>query len=1411
MFLRFTLFTSFILFSCQVFYGQSTFPYDREWKLIDSLINKKNLPRSALAEVNKVYIAAKKEHQEAQWVKAIIYKNHLEETDDNIDITLTIKELGNEITNAPPRVAALLKSVGAEQLFQYLQGHRYQFRNRTTIVTDTASAHSDTSSDISTWTIDRLNQKIRSLYLASLSDPALLQKTSLEEFNPVLIKGSARDLRPTLYDLLSWRALDYFQSDPGSQPSSAGDILLENPYLYSEAPFFMHYGFPTTDSLSNFLTAIKIYQQLIRFHAKDIRLDAWIDADIHRIQFVYKYVQMEDKDSLYMRALGRITRQLGTLSASAGAWYLQAQWWATRADSYNPFGDSSHRYDYLNAIEICEHVLINPESNTGRQDCEILLKNIRRQSYHLNLEKVNLPGLPFRALVTYKNLDRLYGRIIRIDDATKESFERNNYDLKSWSKWIQMPYEKNFSQVIPKTSDFQPHRVEIRIDALPIGQYALLTCSDSAFSEKGLIGLTTFFCSGIAYVENGNDYFVVDRESGHPLQNVKVETFIQQNNNKGIFYLPGKAYLTDIHGYFRITPEKMYYDQKMEFYNGKDYLSTSKYISYYTADTEEDEKKLTDNIFTDRSIYRPSQTVHFKGLLVSRDTKTKRYKPANQQSTRIFLMDVNGQKIDSLVLISNEFGSIQGSFKLPQGLMNGDFHLFDEKTEDAQSFSVEEYKRPSFYVEYDSVKGSYRVGDTVHMTGSALAYAGNSIDGASLRWRVIRESRFPYPWLFRFVPAGSETEIAHGEAVTDSKGKFNVHFVALADKSVNRISKPVYTYRIESTVTDAGGESRTATTTVAASYQSFEIVTKLPERSGILRDSLKMIPVTTQNVSGSFIKERLTFSVYALKSPSRMIRKRYWDQPDQFIMTEQEFIQAFPHDEYQDESDVKSWMQGDQVFRRTDSTNQNGLFEIDDIKLTTLAPAWYLFEFKAQDKNGEFISDRRYVQIVANAGKTGFLSYNPNPSQIISALPGETAKIQTGSDAKDLFTIRVKAGLRDSASRYSFYALNQETKDAMVEIKESDRGGFVVNDVFVKDNRWYMSEHLINVPWTNKQLKISYLTWKDKTHPGSPEKWKIQISGNKKDLIIAEVLTSMYDASLDQFKNHSWNIPDLYPVFNGANTWDGRINFDAVNSWMRPAIESPSIPIVRNSYDELIHFDTRRRIPFGPVTDAPFPGDFSQLRMQANMDIADGADKNGMYAMERAKFSPPGVGKTKIEYEAKHENQGAQKDHFQIRKNFNETAFFQPDLKTDAQGNVEISFTMPDALTRWKWMVLTNTRDLSFGYSEKMIVTQKELMVQTNMPRFFREGDTMLLPVKISNLASREMTGTLQLEWLNAENNQSADLTVGNLKSTQPFSVSTSQSGVIFFPTIIPAHFTQPLLYRIVAKTNVNGTGLQRW
>jgi hypothetical protein len=346
--------------------------------------------------------------------------------------------------------------------------------------------------------------------------------------------------------------------------------------------------------------------------------------------------------------------------------------------------------------------------------------------------------------------------------------------------------------------------------------------------------------------------------------------------------------------------------------------------------------------------------------------------------------------VDSLVLKSNEFGSVQGTFYLPENLLGGEFSIYDETTQDEQSFSVEEYKRPGFYIEFDSVKTAYRVLDTIQLGGMAQAYAGNAIDDAKFNYRVYRETLFPYHWMmFRDPGSGAEVEVAQGEGITDANGKFNIHFPALADQSVSKLTQPVYHYRVETTITDASDESRIGTVVVSASYRSFEIVSAIGNQEQIDRDSLYQIPVTTRNASGLFVKKSLTLILHALQAPERLIRKRYWEQPDLFVMAEKEFTDLFPNDEYRDESDPKNWTHASTVYQKTDSTTADGLFQVDNRQLNRIAPGWYELEIRATDIDGTEVIDKKFIQVSAHNEKPAFRSYSYVRDEMVSGEPGQ--------------------------------------------------------------------------------------------------------------------------------------------------------------------------------------------------------------------------------------------------------------------------------------------------------------------------------------------------------------------------------------------------------------------------------------
>ncbi|HJT75195.1 MAG TPA: alpha-2-macroglobulin family protein, partial [Chitinophaga sp.] len=817
-----------------------------------------------------------------------------------------------------------------------------------------------------------------------------------------------------------------------------------------------------------------------------------------------------------------------------------------------------------------------------------------------------------------------------------------------------------------------------------------------------------------------------------------------------------------------------------------------------------------------RSIYRPGQTVYFKGIVITKDAQTKKSKAVAGYKTTVFLFNANYEKADSLEVITSGFGSYSGKFTLPENSLNGEFSIKDKELNDRAYFSVEEYKRPKFSVEYEPLKGTYQVNDSITVTGLAKAYAGNNIDGAQVKYRVVRQPRFIYPWLYRgWYPQASPMEITNGIAVTNADGKFTITFRAIPDRTVNRQLDPVFDYKVMADITDINGETRSGTITVPVSYKALLLKIESSYGEVIPVDSFKNITITTSNLNGVFEPALVKLSIYSLQAPDRLIRKRYWQQPDQFVLSKEEYIRNFPHDEYANETGYRSWKKDRTAYQVTDSSTVSSTF---NIKNSTLPEGWYLAEAVTTDKYGQEVKGVYYFQLFNDRSATlPSPSYTWNDHKNATIEPGERSVIVIGSAADDLFVIQQTDKPKDESPVYSFITLNNQKKELVFTATEDDRGGLQIAHFFVKHNRFYSTANHIDVPWTNKELEITYETWRDKTLPGSEEIWKLKINGYKKEKVAAEMLASMYDASLDQFKPHSWSRPSIWPYNYTALSWSGNYNFTDIGSDEK-AEEYSTLPFdKRYDYLALYYYyysvyDTHNpltaleaRIPGLVIAQANgAPGGGIKVRIQGQNSIG--------YTDQLAKKTEGMVADAVAVLDstvnaAPEEPVTAPGDNIQVRKNFNETAFFFPDLRTDASGNIEFSFTLPEALTRWKFQAMTHTRELAFGYSTRDIITQKELMVQPNMPRFLREGDKMELGAKVVNMTDREINGTIQLQLLNAATMQPADALFHNTNAARQFKAAAGQSIAVTFAVDVPYRYKDVIVYRFAAKAGAISDG----
>jgi hypothetical protein len=527
-------------------------------------------------------------------------------------------------------------------------------------------------------------------------------------------------------------------------------------------------------------------------------------------------------------------------------------------------------------------------------------------------------------------------------------------------------------------------------------------------------------------------------------------------NNQGISGKRWVTYVADKNGYVALPAKVLTrtgsYSVDINF--GNESLKDWGSLNTITSSNEDANNTIEPKkifFFADRSIYRPGQTVYFKGIVVQSDTNSHHH-IVPDFSTTVYLYNANSEKVDSLKVTTNSYGSFQGRFQLPSGGLNGNFTLEDKERNNNISFSVEEYKRPKFSVTYAPLTNTYKVGDTITVTGIASAYAGNVIDGAQVSYRVVRQARFPYEGWYRksWLPQVAPLEITHGTTTTDAQGNFKISFVAMPDLSISKVRNPIFDYLVYADVTDLNGETRSAELSVSAGYQSLLLNVQADKKMNL--DSLLVLQIRTENMNGIFQPTLAEVRFIRLEPEMRMIRKRLWEQPDQFIMSREQFIALFPNDEYRNESEPETWQRGAQVLLKKDSTTTTGTWSIG---ATTLTPGYYEIETITKDKEGHEIKDSRVVELYSGRDKS--LSYPAYIWAIGSqpVEPGQSARVQIGSAAKNIFLIRQSGRRSEKGQPFSFHALSQEKKDFTTLATEEDRGGISEAYVFVKENRVY--------------------------------------------------------------------------------------------------------------------------------------------------------------------------------------------------------------------------------------------------------------------------------------------------------------------------------------------------------------------
>jgi len=1418
--------------------------FEKEWKKVDSLTNK-GLTQSALKVVEGIYAKAKSDNNASQIVKAVIHRIKLESQMEEYSLQNSIDKLNAEIKDSKYPLKPVLHSVLAELYWSYYENNRWKFQNRT----QTVNFNMD---DINTWDLKTIVDQTVKQYQLSLKDVDSLKRTPLNIYDDVLthddynLKGkpaSTRKLRASLFDFLAHRAVDFYMNEEPDIIKPSYKFELNSESYFWNYNDFTKLKIENKDSLSLKFYGIKLLQDIISFHNNASDAEALIDADLKRLKFVKNKSIVEGKDSLYLQALQDLEKKFIQSPASAEISYEIALVYNEKGSKYQPLVSDENKWEKKTALAICEDAIKRFPDSYGASNCKYLESLIKTKSLAFNVEEGNLPNKAFRARIQYSNLNKVYLRVIE-EDADKFSKNiENYYGEKLIKKFLSEKTVKEWSFDLPNDGDYQSHSVEIKVDGLPLGHYVLLAGSDKNFSyEKNGVAYGNCFVTELSYVQRrtedgGYDFTVMHREKGNPLKDVKAQLWYQKYDYllRNYYYSKGDNFLTDENGAFHVPPSPdEYRNYYIEFTSGNDKLYSDNGIYLYKYYKPEKKNYLKTFFFTDRAIYRPGQTVYFKGIILMTDGTANNIKP-NEKVT-VTLYDVNYQKVSTLSLTSNEYGTFNGTFSLQQNLMNGQMHISDGHG--TVYISVEDYKRPKFEVTMPPIKGVYKLNENVEVKGKAQSYAGANIDGAEVKYRVVRNATFPSYWYWwrGAYPSSSQMEITNGITTTNDTGGFVINFKAIPDLSISKKYSPLYTYTIYSDVTDITGETHSNQSYVSVGYNAMKMDVNIS--GNVSKDSVSKFNINTTNLNGEFEPAKVKVQIWKQKEPERLFRRRLWEQADKHMMTKDEYYASFPNDLYADEDNTYKWEKGIQTF--------SGEFETikdkDELSLSTIAQ-WqtgsYVMEAVTKDKFGEEVKDIKYFTLYSTNGNTVPVNdYDWFASLCDKGEPGQKASFLVGtrsSDTKVLFEIEHK----NEIAKKEWLTLNNEQKKIEIPIEEKHRGNFAYHLVFIKNGRAYSHDGTITVPYTNKELDIQFETFRDKLIPGQKEEWKLKIKDKKGDKLAAEMLATMYDASLDAFRPNNWYF-NIYNTYYASRSWETYpvMKNNTSNIFSKEwNVYSAFLP---KYYDRLNWFGYYIGNGYYGYNRYYYKGDDGDA-MYDEVDLAQSAP---MQAMEEKtvstasrgvmagalKKSPQKDGKEEAEgnvafttaipdvttkatdksgedyrgYGETGKNSGQSLGNITARKNLAETAFFFPTLMTDENGNVIIKFTIPEALTKWKIMGFAHTKDLKFGQIEKEVVTQKELMITPHAPRFFRENDHITFTAKVDNLSSSDMNGTAQLVLSDAITMK--DITAllmpedgkANL-NVKSFAAKKGQSAPLSWDLTIPEGIGA-ITYKVVAK-----------
>jgi hypothetical protein len=1345
------------------------------WDEVTRLANDQKY-QAALDGVGHILARARADGNEADWVRALIETVQLRQGLHGYETAVRFLREERWPEGALGRVALLLYY--AQSLQTYVDRYGWEIGRREKV-------ESSQPVDLKKWTREQIYEEaVRALALAH-GARELLGDLPLSVLQYVVPGNMPAGVRDTVRDMVTYQLVkllantqgwrpeqlnEVYQLDfdrllqgqhgpalpprPGAKRTAAAAVVTERDVVNPEVHPLLRIG--------------ALLDDLEGWHLRKGRRGAALEARLERIKQMGRHGSGADDTAR--------TRQ--SLTATLPA-FRQDPWWAM--GQLQLAGLVSSTGDQVTARQLAREGAAAFPGSPGGAGCQNLIERLEQPDFNLSLSRadgLNRPSLE----VTHQQLRTLYFRMYRID-LEKRVRRAKDYNLQpSYHEQQEMLGSRpdvEWKSELPVTSDLRSHRTFIAPKTDRPGAYVLFASMEPGFRRSGknkVLGANLILGDLVLLLQQqrhnpgaGLEYTALAGGSGRPIAGAEIVLYRYdwRNGHRRV-----DARKTDGRGMvFFADPELSGSSYFAVAHHGQHVALDPSYRSFYL---QSDSSPSGTLIYTDRSIYRPNQTLHFKVLAFQGQNAPGRFSVQAGHKLTVRLHDANSQVVEKRDVTTNDFGTASGTFAIPAGRLLGGWRLEASYPNGQTGFRVEEYKRPTFEARMLPAKEELRLNRPARLHGEARYHFGLPVTSGKVRWRVTRVPVWDYFWFdsdsgYGWSPPTSPQVVQSGTSGLDAEGKFTIDFVPAADERLAAEARaqvsgsgghrpevpPVsFRYAVNADITDEGGETRQASKSFRLGFVSVEARVQ-SERRFLRTTEAGEVVVMRTDLDGQGRAGNATFRLLELAQPAAV--RLPADEP-------RAVPPPPPHGEitagdrrrprfdprYSAARVLRGWGDGRQVL--TGSLQHDAMGKAV-ARLGTLPPGAYRLRYRTTDASGAPYELSHELLVVGPRGlgrlALPYLFLVENPVVKV----GERARVlaHSGLAGQTLILDRFRGGRRTARQ------LLQGSQLIEIPIEAGLRGGFGLSLSTLRDHQLMAETGQVFVPWDDRELQLSFSTFRDRLRPGQKETWTIRVKGGgarggAEPLAGAvELLAYMYDRSLDLFGSHNPpRVLDMYPSLVGTNWTESTLGRGYTQfSWANNGVPYWALPTppelaFRSGYGigglghgrgrHLLRLESQavtRRAPGAPApAPAPPPPPPAeprrpQAKESAKKKAAD-TDHDGV---------PDAVDKLEEEKPAGKNGAAAAAAPapVQVRKNFAETAFFMPHLHVDVHGQAEISFTVPESVTSWNVWVHAVTRDLRSGSLHAETRTVKELLVRPYLPRFLREGDQADLKVVVNS------------------------------------------------------------------------------